>query len=50
MMGDVHVEVLEELRAAKRSKARIDFGMECATANKHQCPNHDEQTGELLMG
>jgi hypothetical protein len=50
MMSDVHVEVLEELRAAKRSKARIDFGVECTTANKHQCPNHDEQTRELLMG
>jgi hypothetical protein len=34
-MGDVHIEVLEKLHAAERSKGGIDSGMECATANKH---------------
>jgi hypothetical protein len=34
-MDDVHVEVLKEFRAAERSKAGIDFGVERSTANKH---------------
>jgi len=38
VVGNVHVEVLEELGLAERSKAGIDPGMECAAVYKHQRP------------